>query len=170
MRTVPVVIVLMLMPVLVGCFGQEVYIVVENRSDDSLYVCLKENYADTLLPGNKYFHSGYLTPVSGSSNILKFSYWGMNEHDFDEPFGDSDTISLFFVRWQVINQLPYWIVRERSMILARYDITRPIVEHFDGKFVYPPTRQLLDAGVKVFIAPDGSSEWNLLTTEDVEYE
>ena len=70
----------------------------------------------------------------------------------------------------MINQLPYWIVRERSMILARYDITRPIVEHFDGKFVYPPTRQLLDAGVRVFIAPDGSSEWNLLTTEDVEYE
>ena len=170
MRTVPVFIVLMLMPVLVGCFGQEVYIVVENRSDDSLYVCLKENYADTLLPGNKYFHSGYLTPVSGSSNILKFSYWGMNEHDFDEPFGDSDTISLFFVRWQVINQLPYWVVRENSMILARYDITRPIVEHFDGKFVYPPTQQLFDAGVKVFIAPDGSSEWNLLTTEDIEYE
>ena len=78
MRTVPVFIVLMLMPVLVGCFGQEVYIVVENRSDDSLYVCLKENYADTLLPGNKYFHSGYLTPVSGSSNILKFSYSTVN--------------------------------------------------------------------------------------------
>ena len=138
-----------------GCplLPSKVDIVLVNNSYDTLFTNLKVTYEDTLF--FKYPYDSIKTyPKGVFHNYKTFTTTGEDAYDYKSFFCWSDTISIFILRYSTLRKFNYDEIRESNRILARYDVSLQDVEAFDAMFEYPPSQQMIDSGMKIYINPD----------------
>lgn len=67
---------------------------------------------------------------------------------------NTEIISIYIMSPDTLEKYGFERMQADYNILARYDITEDIDKHFRGNFEYPPSQQMMDSGMRIYINPD----------------
>lgn len=139
----------------VGCGDYVVGIDVENQSNDTLLFCVKGSAADTLPPVQMLDKYDLIAPGEEGH------YGGMvaRPDDYTMFFDDRSRFTTVFIfRMETFRKYSYHRIRTENRILARYVLDLEALNALNWSLTYPPTRQMFDAGVDIYVNPNDPDE------------
>ena len=133
------------------------YLFFDNRTGDTLGVFMGTGffegvpvvYPDTLLPKDTIAYKGFLFSecLGAYPPHERTSYMSIVNEEWDEFLRKTlprDTMSIFVINNDTLRKYGYEMVREKNMIVVRYELSTSNIRELDYTIPYPPSPQMKD--------------------------
>lgn len=106
-------------------------------------------YPDTLLPKDTIAYKGFLFSecLGAYPPHERTSYMSIVNEEWDEFLRKTlprDTMSIFVINNDTLRKYGYEMVREKNMIVVRYELSTSNIRELDYTIPYPPSPQMKD--------------------------